>query len=212
MFLRFIAFSDFHGAEYKYEHAKTTVNEINESKKLDFIVICGDLTTRGSPQAAQSLLKIAEFPVDTYFVFGNMDYYEELNQNLENAINIHLNPIKIKDYDLVGIGGDRRDIKQDIIAVKEILNTLKSEFLILVSHVAPYGHCDLAYNDRHIGSEHLADLIKDIQKNKRILVCCGHIHEQWTCNTKLGNAEIWNIGPNGIFFEINNSEINAQIL
>ena len=210
--MRFIAFSDFHGAEYKYENAKTTVNEIIRSKKIEFIIICGDLTTRGGPKAAQSLLKLADFPVDTYFVFGNMDYFERINQNLENAINIHLNPVKIDDCDLLGIGGDTRDIKKDISAAKEILKTMKSKFLILVSHIAPYMHCDLAYNDRHIGSKPLADLIKNIQKDKRILVCCGHIHEQWTCNAKLGNADIWNVGPKGILFEIIDSEINAQVL
>ncbi len=210
--MRFIAFSDFHGMEYKYEHAKTTVNEIIQTKKIDFIIICGDLTTRGGPNAAQSLLKVANFPVDTYFVFGNMDYFERIDQDLENAINIHLNPVKINGYDMLGIGGDTRDIKKDITAVREIIKTLKSKILILVSHVAPHMHCDLAYNDRHIGSKPLTDLIKNIQKNKKILVCCGHVHEQWTCNAKLGNAEIWNVGPNGILFEIIDSNITAQIL
>ncbi|MFX1452456.1 MAG: metallophosphoesterase [Promethearchaeota archaeon] len=210
--MRFIAFSDFHGAEYKYKNAKTIVNEINELNQLDFIVICGDLTTRGSILEAQSLLELAEFPVNTYFVFGNMDYFDNINQNLENANNIHLNPIKIEDYDLIGIGGDRQDIKQDINAAKKIINNLKSKFLVLITHVAPYMHCDIAYNNSHIGSKHLTDLIKDIQKEKNILVCCGHVHEQWTCNAKLGNAEIWNVGPNGILFELDDFKINAQLL
>lgn len=210
--MRFIAFSDFHGEEYNYENAKSTINEILQSSNLDFVIICGDLTTRAGPQVARSLLKLADFPIDTYFVFGNMDYFEQINQNLDNAINLHLNPIRIEDCDILGIGGDTGDIRSDIKKAKEIIKKLNSRLLILVSHVAPYMHCDLAYNDRHIGSKELLDLIENIQKERKILVCCGHVHEQWTCNNRLGNAEIWNIGPKGILFEIEGSEINSQVL
>ena len=151
--MRFIAFSDFHGNKYMYKNAKTTVDEVIKSKDLDFIVICGDLTTRGSPSAAESLLRLADFSVETFFVFGNMDFFDRLNQNFENATNLHLNPVIINDCDLLGIGGDRNDIKYEITSARDIINGLNSEILILISHVAPYMYCDMAYNDRHIGKE-----------------------------------------------------------
>jgi Icc-related predicted phosphoesterase len=210
--MRFIAFSDFHGNEYSYENARTTVEEINKSKKLDFIVICGDLTTKGSPEAAQSLIKLANFPVMTYFIFGNMDYFDHIDQGLETATNLHLNPITIENCDLIGIGGDKKDIEIHVDALKKNLEKLHSELLIMISHVAPYKLCDLAYNDRNIGSKQLTALIRELQKNKKVLVCCGHVHEQWTCNNKLGNAIIWNVGPKGVLFEIQHLDIKATVL
>ncbi|MHA1385535.1 MAG: metallophosphoesterase family protein [Candidatus Helarchaeota archaeon] len=210
--MRFIAFSDFHGNEYNYENAKTTVNDILKSKDLDFIVICGDLTTREGPDEASNLIKLADFPVETYFVFGNMDYFNRINQNLDIATNLHLNPVRIGNYDIIGIGGNNNEISMAIKSAKDIIKNIKPEFLILITHVAPYMYCDIAYDGRHIGSKHLSELIKEFQKEIKMLVCCGHVHEQWTCNNKLGNAIIWNVGPKGILFDITNSKINTQIL
>ncbi|MHA1381167.1 MAG: hypothetical protein ACTSRG_22595 [Candidatus Helarchaeota archaeon] len=113
---------------------------------------------------------------------------------------------------MIGIGGSTNDIKLSIKALKDLIVGLNPDFLILISHVAPFEHCDLAYDGRNIGSKHLLGLIKELQdKIKKNLVCCGHVHEQWTCNNRVGNAEIWNIGPKGILFEIEDFNIKTNI-
>jgi Icc-related predicted phosphoesterase len=70
---------------------------------------------------------------------------------------------------------------------------------ILVLHSPPQGHCDTNGAGMHFGSEALLRTIEE--KNPRLAVC-GHIHESWGCESRVGDTPIHNLGPSGRLLEV----------
>jgi uncharacterized protein len=69
---------------------------------------------------------------------------------------------------------------------------------VLVLHSPPRGHCDAAGNGMHFGSEALLQAIEE--KAPRFAVC-GHIHESWGCESRIGETPVRNLGPAGAWLE-----------
>jgi uncharacterized protein len=69
---------------------------------------------------------------------------------------------------------------------------------VLVLHSPPQGHCDTAGNGMHFGSEALLRAIEE--KAPRVAVC-GHIHESWGCESRIGETPVHNLGPAGAWLE-----------
>jgi uncharacterized protein len=70
---------------------------------------------------------------------------------------------------------------------------------VLVLHSPPQGHCDANNSDDHFGSPALLKVIED--KCPRLAVC-GHIHESWGCQSRIGDTPIRNLGPKGTWLEV----------
>lgn len=70
---------------------------------------------------------------------------------------------------------------------------------VLVLHSPPRGHCDSNGADMHFGSPALLRAIEE--KVPRVAVC-GHIHESWGCESRVGETPIRNLGPNGTWIEV----------
>jgi Icc-related predicted phosphoesterase len=70
---------------------------------------------------------------------------------------------------------------------------------VLVLHSPPKGHCDSNGNGDHFGSPALLEAIE--AKRPRLSVC-GHIHESWGCESKIGDTPIRNLGPKGTWLQI----------
>jgi uncharacterized protein len=73
------------------------------------------------------------------------------------------------------------------------------EGAILVLHSPPQGHCDSGGGGGHFGSEALLQAIE--QKRPRLAVC-GHIHESWGCESRIGDTPLHNLGPKGAWLEV----------
>jgi Icc-related predicted phosphoesterase len=73
------------------------------------------------------------------------------------------------------------------------------ENAVLVLHSPPKGHCDASATGDHFGSEALLQAIE--QKRPRLAVC-GHIHESWGCESRIGETSIHNLGPSGAWLEV----------
>jgi Icc-related predicted phosphoesterase len=74
------------------------------------------------------------------------------------------------------------------------------EGAVLVLHSPPRGHCDVGGGSGdHFGSEALLHAIAD--KRPRLAVC-GHIHESWGCESRIGETPVHNLGPTGQLIEI----------
>ncbi len=73
------------------------------------------------------------------------------------------------------------------------------EGAILVLHSPPQGHCDSNGGGDHFGSEALLQAIE--QKRPRLAVC-GHIHESWGCESRIGETPVRNLGPKGTWIEL----------
>jgi Icc-related predicted phosphoesterase len=72
------------------------------------------------------------------------------------------------------------------------------EGAILVLHSPPRGHCDTNSGGDHFGSRALLEAIEE--KAPRLAVC-GHIHESWGCESRIGETPVYNLGPAGTWLE-----------
>jgi len=70
---------------------------------------------------------------------------------------------------------------------------------VLVLHSPPRGHCDANGSGDHFGS---ASLLAAIEERRPRLAVCGHIHESWGCESRVGETPVRNLGPRGTWIEI----------
>ena len=70
--------------------------------------------------------------------------------------------------------------------------------VVLVVHSPPKGHVDEAFG-RHLGSE---AILKTIEAKRPRLAVCGHIHQAWGQEARVGSTRVVNLGPQGRFFDV----------
>jgi uncharacterized protein len=70
---------------------------------------------------------------------------------------------------------------------------------VLVVHSPPRGHCDLSGAGQHLGSE---AVLRAIEERGPRLALCGHIHESWGEESRIGPTRVVNLGPSGTWLEI----------
>lgn len=73
------------------------------------------------------------------------------------------------------------------------------EGAVLVLHSPPQGHCDASGDGTHFGS---AALLRAIEQKRPRLAVCGHIHESWGCESRVGETPVRNLGPKGTWLEV----------
>lgn len=71
---------------------------------------------------------------------------------------------------------------------------------VLVVHSPPLDTVDKDRSGRIRGSESIRQTILDRQPQ---LVVCGHIHDDWGKQAKLGKTRIFNAGPQGLVIDLN---------
>ncbi|MBV9310637.1 MAG: metallophosphoesterase family protein [Solirubrobacterales bacterium] len=72
------------------------------------------------------------------------------------------------------------------------------EHAVLVVHSPPKGVVDRAFG-RNLGSKAIRAAIE--RKHPR-LALCGHIHQGWGQEAKIGETRVVNLGPEGKFFDL----------
>lgn len=73
------------------------------------------------------------------------------------------------------------------------------EGAVLAVHSPPKGHCDRSGGGEALGS---AAILAAIEAKRPRLALCGHIHESWGCESRIGDTRVLNLGPSGIWVEI----------
>src|SRR6185436_12495495 len=73
------------------------------------------------------------------------------------------------------------------------------ENAVLVLHSPPLGHCDANGAGDSFGS---AALLQAIETKTPRLAVCGHIHESWGCESRVGGTPVHNLGPKGTWLEV----------
>jgi Icc-related predicted phosphoesterase len=69
---------------------------------------------------------------------------------------------------------------------------------VLVVHSPPRGHVDEAFG-RHLGSEAILETIEQVRPR---LAVCGHIHQAWEQESRIGQTRVINLGPKGMYLEV----------
>jgi Icc-related predicted phosphoesterase len=72
------------------------------------------------------------------------------------------------------------------------------EGAVLVVHSPPKGHVDEAFG-RHLGSD---AILETIEEKRPPLAICGHIHQCWGREARIGPTRVVNAGPDGIELEL----------
>jgi Icc-related predicted phosphoesterase len=174
--MKILAFSDIHSSE----EALDGLRRLNAKEEFDAIICAGDITNRGPLSFAKDLIEL--FPKNFYFVHGNMD-----SQNIVDELRlypgyIHGKKIRFFEYNLIGLGGSNPTpfstpseySETQLASILE--NTGGNYNSILVSHTPPKGFFDVVGENQHVGSEAVLNFIN---KTKPLIVFCGHIHEHF---------------------------------
>jgi Icc-related predicted phosphoesterase len=195
--LRILAFTDFHGNQEAYRHAK----ELIANERPDFVIVAGDIINYDSNRAKQLLLDLGKVGHPVYFVPGNMDG-RELGDwtGGENVHALHARCRSVEGVSLIGLGGSPRGPFSTVFEyseeeaealIEEASKNCGGGLLILVSHCPPKNtKVDQVSSGEHVGSIAVRSFI---EKTEPTLVVSGHVHESQGTDT-IGSTTIVNTG------------------
>jgi hypothetical protein len=181
--MNIIVTADYHGEV----EAANSVIKLAEEKKVDAIIVSGDITHAGTVEDAQYILNtLLDATPNVLYVSGNFDP-PEISKGIEgsSAICLHGRSYTIGSYTFLGVSGSTPAPfwSPFTISEKDIEATLSGalssadskENLILVTHDPPYStSLDKARNGDSVGSKSVKQFILN---EHPILATCGHIHE-----------------------------------
>jgi uncharacterized protein len=198
--MKLLAFSDLH----RDRHRAARLVEL--SAEADAVAAVGDFASvhRGLMETIEALVPIAR-PV--LAVPGNNETEEALRAACASwpaATVLHGERAEVDGVELFGLGGGipitpwdwSFDLDEGEAAAK--LEACPDGAVLLV-HSPPRGHVDVAGDGRHLGSQAVLDAI---ERTRPTLVLCGHIHESWGEESRIGPSRVVNLGPDGAFFEV----------
>lgn len=177
-----------------------------QSAQVDLAVCAGDLATqrRGLQEVVDVL---AGMEVPTVLVPGNGESDDELREacrGWEDAHVLHGSGVELEGVHFWGVGGGipvtpfgswSWDHSEE--EGRELLAACPAGG-ILVSHSPPRGHVDTS-DGHHLGSRAVLEAVEE--KAPR-LVACGHIHDCWRQEARVGPTRIVNAGPQGMIVEV----------
>jgi Icc-related predicted phosphoesterase len=198
--VRLLAFSDLHRDLAQAEKL------VEMSAEADVVIGAGDFASvhEGLEETIDALAGI-ETP--TVLVPGNNETDEALREataGWRSATVLHGGGTTIAGVDFFGLGAGipvtpwewSFDLDDEKAAV---MLAHCPDDAILVLHSPPLGHCDSNGAGQSFGSPILARTIEE--RNPRLGVC-GHIHESWGCESRIGDTPVYNLGPKGTWLDV----------
>jgi uncharacterized protein len=198
--VRLLAFSDLHR---DLAQAGTLVEM---SADADVVVGAGDFASvhEGLEETIEALTAIDK---PTVLVPGNNETADALRAataGWEAATVLHGEGMTLDGTDFYGLGAGipvtpwdwSFDLDDEAAAAK--LADCPGD-AVLVLHSPPQGHCDASGDGTHFGSE---ALLRAVEEKRPRLAVCGHIHESWGCESRIGATPVRNLGPAGTWLEV----------
>ena len=197
--MKILAFSDLHLARAR------AAAIVEASHEADLVIGAGDFCNmRQGLDEAMGLLAGMAAPL--VMIPGNAESIEELRAAApEMAHVLHGEAIEIDGLHLFGLGGGvpvtpfgpwSWDLTE--AAAAGLLATC-AQADILITHSPPKGVADVTSDGVSVGSTAIRDAIARIQPE---LTLCGHIHDSWGREGRIGSTRIVNLGPTPNWFEI----------
>jgi Icc-related predicted phosphoesterase len=194
--VKLLAFSDLHR---DVEQARLLVES---ARAADVVIAAGDFASihRGLAETIEALRPIDK-PV--LLVPGNNETEDALREACEgwgSATVLHGEGIDLDAVSFFGLGAGvpvtpwdwSFDLTED--EAEEKLAGCPEDG-VLVVHSPPKGHVD----GDNLGSE---AVLRTIERTQPRLALCGHIHECWGEESKIGQTRVVNLGPEGTLFEV----------
>jgi uncharacterized protein len=196
--VRLLAFSDIHR---DLDQARRIAER---ARDVDVLVAAGDFgSVRRGVAKLIDMLVVVETP--TVLVPGNNESLDELREACAGwraATVLHGSGIEIDGVSFWGLGGGipttpwpwSWDLTEEEAgrAMDECPPTVD----VLVLHSPPKGYLD---GPRSLGSE---ALLRGIERVKPRVAVCGHIHECAGEKARVGETQLFNLGPAGRLIEV----------
>jgi Icc-related predicted phosphoesterase len=193
--VRLLAFSDLHR---DLDRARSLVER---SRDADAVAAVGDLASvhRGL-DAMIGVLRAIRTP--TVLVPGNNETEEALRSacaGWDVATVLHGETVDVAGATFFGLGAGvpetpwdwSFDLNEHDAAAK--LATMP-EGAIFVVHSPPKGHVD--------GGLGSAAILDAIERTRPRIALCGHIHECWGQESRVGDTRVLNLGPDGVLLDL----------
>ncbi|HET9163843.1 MAG TPA: metallophosphoesterase family protein [Solirubrobacterales bacterium] len=198
--MKLLAFSDLHR---DLDQAATLVDM---SAEADAVIGAGDFASVHEG-LEETIAALAGIEAPTVLVPGNNETEDALREAASGwkaATVLHGAGTTIDGVEFYGLGAgvpvtpwDWSFDLDDEAATEKLVAC--PEGAVLVLHSPPKGHCDSGGGDDHFGSP---ALLAAIEAKRPRLAVCGHIHESWGCESRVGETPVRNLGPAGAWLEV----------
>lgn len=200
--MKLLLFSDVHR---NLKHCKRLVEL---SAGVDVVVGAGDFANQhsGLDDCIRALSPITRPSV---IVPGNNEREEALRETAArewpSTIVLHAGGMTVEGVPFHGLGGGipvtpfgswSYDFTED--QARKMLEACPTG-AVIVSHSPPKGHGDQSADGVSHGS---VALLEAIEAKRPRLVVCGHIHDAWGYDGRVGETRIINAGPKGVVVEL----------
>jgi uncharacterized protein len=193
--VRILAFSDLHRDE------RSARSLVERSTRVDVVAGVGDFASmhRGLDDMID-VLRVIDRPV--LLVPGNNETDDALRSacaGWPSATVLHGETSEIGGVRFFGLGGGVPvtpwDWSFDLTEQQaERMLVALSPGAVLLVHSPPKGHVD-----RGLGS---AAVLRAVQQQRPRLVLCGHVHECWGQQSRVGDVPVRNLGPSGVVIDL----------
>jgi Icc-related predicted phosphoesterase len=198
--MKLLAFSDLH------RDLVQAARLVEMSADADVVIGAGDFASVHEG-LEETIAALAPIEKPTVLVPGNNETEEALRKataGWDAATVLHGEAATIDDAEFFGLGAGVPvtpwdwSFDLDDAAAGAMMGNCPAG-AILVLHSPPKGHCDANGGGDHFGSPALLEGVEE--KHPRIAVC-GHIHESWGCESRIGDTPVRNLGPTGTWLEL----------
>lgn len=198
--MKLLAFSDLH------RDLSQAAELVAMSAEADVVIGAGDFASVHEG-LAETIDALAEIETPTVLVPGNNETEEALRQAADGwsaATVLHGSGATIDGVEFYGLGAGvpvtpwEWSFDLDDEAAGAMLERCP-EGAVLVLHSPPRGYCDANGSGDHFGSP---ALLAAIEAKSPCLAVCGHIHESWGCESRIGDTPVRNLGPKGTWIEV----------
>ncbi len=200
--MRIVAFTDHHAGTANLKK----VARLAWEKKAEYLICTGDFTI--FDVAIEKVLSdIDAIGVPCIILPGNHEapsLVKKYCMGKTNLLYLHMDTIRIGKHVFLSYGGggfatdDPRFVTWSRQAIKKVG---PDDIGILLLHGPPYGtKLDILHGE-HVGNKDYAGFIRNYTDKVRY-VFCGHLHENFHKEDRIGKTRIINAGPDGTFLEI----------
>jgi uncharacterized protein len=198
--MRVLAFSDLH------RDLDQAARLVESSADADLVIGAGDFASIHEG-LGEAIAALAEIEAPTLLVPGNNETEEALREAARSwpaASVLHGEGAEAGGITFFGLGAGvpitpwdwSFDLSEDEAA--GLLAGCPPEAVLIV-HSPPRGQVDRSGSGEHLGS---TAILEAIESKRPPLAVCGHIHESWGDEARLGPTRVVNLGPSGTWFDL----------